>query len=423
MYAGADWSPDGKDLAIIRRVEGRHRLEFPIGRVLYEGRTIGGARFSPRGDLIAFQDDPGAIKVIGSAGGPVRTLSTGWLPFVGGAPCWTPDGKEIWFTATPGLGSPETLHAVDLDGKVRLVAQVPGFLELDDISRDGRALFAHHTIIHGMWGLAPGETVERDLTWLDRSTPAALSADGKTILFSETGEAGGKTSAVYLRKTDGSPAVRLGDGEGIALSSDGTWVLVIHAEDPQRMTLLPTGVGETRSVAAPGFEAIRGGAFHPDGNGVIFAGRERGRPWGLYSQPVSGGSARRIAPEGVTIPASVKGPVSPDGRWILGGSGPGTLTRYPLQGGEPRRVNGIEKGDSPVGWNADGLLFVSREIIGALLVHLVEPDSGRRTLWKRISLAEPGSNVEWILISADGRSYVYSTRRIHSQLYVVEGLE
>ncbi len=423
VYAGADWSPDGKDLAIIRRVGGRFRLEFPIGKVLHEGAFIGGARFSPRGDLIAFQDDPGAIKVIASTGGAVRTLTTGWLPFGGGAPCWTPDGKEIWFTATPEPGVPEALRAVDLDGKVRLVAQVPGFLELDDISRDGRALFAHHTIIYRMWGLAPGETAERDLTWLDHSSPAALSADGKTVLFSETGEAGGKTSTVYLRKMDGSPAVRLGDGEGIALSPDGSWVLVSHANEPQRMTLLPAGVGETKSLSVSGFEAIRGGTFHPDGNRVIFAGRERGRRWGLYSLPISGGSARRIAPEGVTIPPAVKRPVSPDGRWILGGSGPGTLTRYPLQEGEPRRVNGIEKGESPIGWNADGLLFVGRDVLDAALVHLVDPDSGRRTLWKKIPLADPGSTVETILISADGRSYAYSTRRIHSQLYVVEGLE
>ena len=293
VYAGADWSPDGKDLAIIRRVGGKFRLEFPIGKVLYEGATTGGARFSPRGDLIVFQDDPGAIKVVPSGGGAVRTLSTGWVPFGGGAPCWTPDGKEIWFSAAAEPGAPEALHAVDLDGKVRLVAQVPGFLELDDISRDGRALFAHHTIVDQMWGLAPGETEERDLSWLDRSTPAALSADGKTILFSETGEAGGNTSSVYVRRMDGSPAVRLGEGEGIALSPDGAWVLVSHANDPRRMTLLPAGVGETKSLSVSGFEAISGGAFHPDGTSVIFAGRERGRGSGLYSLPISGGSVRR----------------------------------------------------------------------------------------------------------------------------------
>ena len=125
----------------------------------------------------------------------------------------------------------------------------------------------------------------------------------------------------------------------------------------------------------------------------------------------------------MTIPFPVKRPVSPDGRWILGGNGPGTLTRYPLQEGEPRRVTGIEKGEVPIGWNADGFLFVRSDILGAVLVHLVDPDSGRRTLWKRIPVPDPGSIVERMLISADGRSYAYFTRRVHSQLYVVEGLE
>src|SRR6185503_12479553 len=29
----ADWSPDGKSLAVVRSVDGRFRLEYPIGRV------------------------------------------------------------------------------------------------------------------------------------------------------------------------------------------------------------------------------------------------------------------------------------------------------------------------------------------------------------------------------------------------------
>ena len=34
----ADWSPDGQSLAVIRDVEGKRRLEYPIGKVLYEPR-------------------------------------------------------------------------------------------------------------------------------------------------------------------------------------------------------------------------------------------------------------------------------------------------------------------------------------------------------------------------------------------------
>ena len=55
----ADWSPDGSDLAIVRRVDGRDRLEFPVGKVLVqpaagEGTGLGFARISPDGRRVAF---------------------------------------------------------------------------------------------------------------------------------------------------------------------------------------------------------------------------------------------------------------------------------------------------------------------------------------------------------------------------------
>jgi hypothetical protein len=55
----ADWSSDGKTFAVVRKVSGRDRLEFPPGRVLFE--TAGWIRslsISPRGDLVAFTHWP-----------------------------------------------------------------------------------------------------------------------------------------------------------------------------------------------------------------------------------------------------------------------------------------------------------------------------------------------------------------------------
>ncbi len=51
----ADWAPDGKSLAAIRLVDDKFRLEFPLGRVLYEPSAwIKHLQFSPGGDLLAF---------------------------------------------------------------------------------------------------------------------------------------------------------------------------------------------------------------------------------------------------------------------------------------------------------------------------------------------------------------------------------
>jgi eukaryotic-like serine/threonine-protein kinase len=420
-YAGADWSPDGKELAIVRTVEGKDRLEFPIGKVLYEGQPAV-PRFSPRGDLIAFEDVTGSINVIPSSGGKVRTISTGWAPFAGGAPCWTPDGKEVWFTAAAEPGKPSGLHAVDLAGKVRLIAQMPGELELDDISRDGRVLIAHHTIIYSLWGLAPGQSLERDLTWLDQAIPADLSPDGRTVLFSETGEGGGKTSSVYLRNLDGSPAVRLGEGFAHALAPDGKSVLVSFPGSADRFVLLPTGTGQPKTVALTGFEEIDVGAWLPDGKGFIFGGRESGKKWRVYRLAVEEGKPRPISEEGVRIPYYMTGPVSSDGRWFFGARGPGKFFRFPVEGGAPRAIAGLEREDYPIRWSSDGSLYVRRGLSANEILRL-DPETGRKVPGEKIKPIDPTTSVRRIVMTADGRAYAYSARRAHSLLYVVEGLK
>jgi Tol biopolymer transport system component len=350
-YASADWSPDGKELVIVRYVDGQSRLEFPLGRKLYEGPSINAPRFSPRGDMIAFfqRGKTGSVMVIRSSGEGVRAIANGFN-FWGGAPCWTPDGEEVWFTGTPELGKPSGLYAADLAGKVRLVAQMPGELELDDISRDGRVLFAHHTLVHSFWGLPPGQSVERDLTWLDQAVPAEISPDGKTILFSEIGEGGGKTSSVYLRNMDGSPAVRLGEGFAHALSPDGRSVLASFPDTADRFMLLPTGTGQPKTLLLTGLEQIDVGAWLPDGKGFIFGGREPGKAWRVYRLIVDEGKPRPISPEGVRIPYFTSGPVSPDGRWFVGARGPGKFFRFRVEGGEPRPIAGLEQDDYPIRW-------------------------------------------------------------------------
>jgi len=420
-YAGADWSPDGKELAIVRTVEGKDRLEFPIGKVLYEGQPAV-PRFSPRGDLIAFEDVTGSINVIPSSGGKVRTISTGWAPFAGGVPCWTPDGKEVWFTGAAEPGKPSGLHAVDLAGKVRLVAQMPGELELDDISRDGRVLLAHHTIIYSLWGLAPGQSLERDLTWLDQAVPADLSPDGRTVLFSETGEGGGKTSSVYLRNLDGSPAVRLGEGFAHAFAPDGKSVLVSLPGAADRFVLLPTGTGQPKTVALTGFEEIDVGAWLPDGKGFIFGGRESGKNWRVYRLAVEEGKPRPISEEGVRIPYFMTGPVSHDGRWFFGARGPGKFFRFPVEGGAPRAIAGLEQADYPIRWSSDGFLYVRRGLSANEILR-VDPETGRKLPEKKIKPVDPTTSVRRIVMTADGRAYAYSARRTHSLLYVVEGLK
>ena len=425
-YAGADWAPDGKQLAVVRVVEGKRRLECPIGKVIVETADRPYApRFSPRGDLIAFfsqEGDSTSLAVVEASGKGKKTLSKGWKD-ISGVPCWRPDGGEIWMTAA-GTGQTSALYAVDLKGKRRLVTRVPGYLELDDISRDGRVLVAHHTIVRILAGLFPGQEKERDLSWLDSSVPADLSPDGKTLVLTEDGEGSGAAPAVYLRKTDGAPAVRLGEGSAIALSPDGKWVLASVPSGggkPERLVLLPTGAGESR-VVNDRLESFEGAAWLPDGEGFVFAAREKGHEPRIRVQDLKGGDPRPLSPEGVRIRPATN-PLSPDGKFVLGIQDGAKASLYPLEGGEARPVAGLELGDWPIQWSEDGRFLYVHQLQGIPnKVWLLDPASGERRLWREIKPSEPAYSLASLLVSPDGKSYVYGFQRTFSELYLVEGL-
>src|SRR5262245_17282205 len=264
-WAGADWEPSGKQLAVIREIEGARRLEFPIGTVLAQG-TLGSPRFSPDGREIVYWEsspDDSRLHVVDVRSKRNTTLTSGWPEIAGGMPCWTSDGREVWFTANKP-GEMDSLWAVRRNGSLRRVARVPGILELYDMSRDGRVLLAHHNITQRLVGLAPGAASEIDLSWLDRSSAADLSPDGTTLLITEDGEGAGVSPAVYLRTTDGAPAAKIGEGEGVALSPDKRWALTRRTEGGRgRLWLVPTGPGETRPIAFEGLD-VRDGTFTPD---------------------------------------------------------------------------------------------------------------------------------------------------------------
>ena len=148
---------------------------------------------------------------------------------------------EVWFTGTK-TGVARSLFAVSDTGQERLVARIPGTLTLHDVSTTGRVLLSRDTWRRELMGMRPGDVKERNLSWQDYSYPAELSNDGETLLFDEEGEAGGYNYAVYIRKTDGSPAVKLGPALAVTLSPDRKWV-VSQTDDrsPSQLVLLPTG--------------------------------------------------------------------------------------------------------------------------------------------------------------------------------------
>jgi len=421
----ADWSPDGSNFAIVRDMGGQNRLEYPIGTVLYQtAGWISHMRISPQGDSIAFidhparRDDAGAIAIV-DLKGHKRTLSAGWGSVQGLA--WAPGGAEIWFTSTK-IGNGRSLTAVDTNGKERLFAREPGALTLQDVGRDGSLLLTLDALRAGMMARTQSDAKERDLSWLDWSVPADLSADGKTVVFTEAGEGGGLDYAAYTRSIDGSPAVRLGDGSAYAISPDGKWVISSVMGTVSQFSLLPTGVGAARPLTNDTLDHVRAEWF-PDGKRFVFMGNEPGHGVRLYVQALEGGKPQAISPEGVS---ASQWEISPDGKWVaaVGPDQNGYL--YPVDGGDPRPIRGFPLGDTPVGWTADGrTLFVYRAGDLPARVFRLDPATGQKQPWKDLMPTDAAGITDLgpILITPDAKTYVYEYGRTLSDLYLVEGVK
>jgi Tol biopolymer transport system component len=421
----ADWAPNGADLAVVRIVGPRMRLEYPIGHSLYEtAGWIGPPRVSPTGDSVAFLehplrgDDSGSLFLVDRAG-KRKDLSGPWNSVQGIA--WSPDDREIWFTAS-SASLVRPLRSVTRSGRPRLMQNSLGTLH--DLSRDGRALITRDTTRSRVLGLPPGEANERDFSWLDGSNVSALSADGTTLLLGEQGEGGGGVGGVYVRKTDGSPPVRLGEGYGLALSPDKKWALAAPISFTE-LSLLPAGTGQARKVERGGIESYQSARFLPDGKRILFAGKEPGHRARLYIQDLAGGGPKPITPEGTG--AAFRGNVvSPDGRFVTG-SGPAQgFSRYPMEGGSPIPIPGLEEGEVPIQWAADGgSIYAFRPAQSPSRVFLVDLSSGRRTFWRELSPFDPAgvSGILNIVITPDGKSYAYDYGQFLSDLYLVEGLK
>ncbi len=409
----ADWSPDGASLAITRQVGNRGRVEYPIGKVLYDNAGwVNHVRVSPDGRLVAFVDHPqkgdsnGNVKVVDLAG---KVILTG--PYSNGRIAWSSRGDEVWSGDRTGI------MATRLSGKSRRVWLTPGG-DVADIARDGRVLTSVGSSRREIVGLAKGEKEERNLTWLNWSFPMDISPDGKTLLFSEQNT---DPPAVYMRKLDGSPAVRLGPGGAIAFSPDGQWILATPDFEGNQFELLPTGAGEPKVLPKTGLSCQSGG-WLPDGRRFLTSCSEPGHGFRIYVNDVSGGKPRPITPEGINF---IFPGIAPDGKSFTATGPDRRIAIYPVEPGEPRPVRGIEPDDIVLRWSSDGKgILVYRPSAPPLRVEIVDFKTGQRTLWKELRPPDP-SGVEQvgpIVMAPDESSYVYSYRRLLEDLYLATGL-
>lgn len=425
----ADWSPDGTALTVVRRVEGKVRLEYPLGKALYgTPGWISHPRVSPDGKLVAFvdhpydRDDGGSIATVDTAGNK-KTISGQFVSVQGLA--WRPDGKEIWFTGTTS-GSSRELRAITLDGRERLIFLSTGTLTLHDIASDGRTLLSRDDWRAGMIGLGPGATTQSDLSWHDWTVPRDMSDDGKLISFDESGEAGGETGGMYVRRADGSPAVRLGDGLYPTLSPDGKHVLALGPGSTpsfRKLIELPTGAGDSHTIST-GNVNVHQAYFFPDGRHILILGSApNDNGVRLWVQDGPTGTPRPISPEGVSF--RFRGCISSDGQHVASLNPDGNAVVYDVAGGATLTIPGAQEGDEPVQWTADdkSILVGRSEIPNRVFV--IDLKTGQRKLFRTFTQPDPTGLLDNAPpnFSRDLKSYIYSYTRITSDLYVAEGLK
>jgi dipeptidyl aminopeptidase/acylaminoacyl peptidase len=423
----ACWGPDGEDLVVVRTASsGEDWLEYPIGHVLVPSTThgLGMPQVSRDGRLVAFAENVDFQSdniVVVDRSGKRRDLSTGWRDV--SSMSWSGGGDEIFFTAGKTQES-FSLRAVNLSGRERVLIPGASDITVQDVSADGRLLvirssFGPNSLLFG----GVDGSHETQLAWLDRDWLAALSEDGTKVLIGTGGEGASPNGDVFLRPTDGTPPVRLGDGIPLGLSPDGKWALAKTNRNPPELLLLPTGPGTPRKVPLPKVTRWRAD-FLPDGRIVI----EDVSPTGTHLSVVGldGGNELVLNVKDVGPGNMVS---SPDGSALAMVTTDHKIEVISTSGGPPRVLQGavVEPDEGLIQWSADGRFLYMQAFTGKPPAKASQLDirTGEKTPWKELKPAV--TSVAWIdkiFLTRDGRSWAYAYGVPgNSTLYLVSGLK
>jgi hypothetical protein len=160
----------------------------------------------------------------------------------------------------------------------------------------------------------------------------------------------------------------------------------------------------------------------PDGKRVLFAARRANEGVRLYIQNIDGGKPVAFTKDDVSAPTLQCACVSPGSERVAALDAERRIVLLPLPEGAARLALGVEPGEKPLRWSADGrLLYVGNES----KVFRVDPVSGKRELWKSFAPPDPAgvrSDSWFVVLSADSQSYFYSFQTHLSELYLVTGL-
>jgi hypothetical protein len=288
---------------------------------------------------------------------------------------------------------------------------------LCDIAADGRVLLVEEDFRRLLMGVTPDSSQERDLSWLDWSNARDLTPDGRWLLIDEQGDGGGPGYSIYIRKMDGSPAVRLADGDSVSISDDGKWVLATTYAEGGPLVLLPTGAGESRLIKTGNLQNAFA-RFLPDGKHILVFSEDNR----AYVQALDDNTPRPVTPASINATSAV---FTADAKYVVGQDELHKWALYPIAGGQPVPMPKWTSGDVPINHTMDNQsLFVGN---GDLPLNIYRFDfvTGRRQFVRQIRPAD-ATGVERItqaIMTPDGKYCVYTGTRRLGTLFVVNGLQ
>ncbi len=429
----ADWAPDGSALAVSHQVGHHFQLEFPPGKTLYQNDGyISDLCFSPSGDKIAFVDhailgdDRGTVQLVDLQGN--RKVLTREFSTIQGL-AWPTKGNEIWFTSAVN-SEPSSLRAVSLDGKERTLLSSPAKLHLQDVSKEQNALLSVEDY-RDQQVLAETQTGKvRDVSSFPFQITEAFSPDGQTLLLNTYVTGSNNDYNLYTQRTDGSAPALIGQGTGLGFSFDGKWVLAADPVNLQHVRIIPTGVGEQRTLSAPPGMEYLGAAWVPDGEHIVALLQAQGRVPATYIQDVETGAVRQIGKEGRylwTFGEQGAGTISPDGKSFVTTDGNKRYWVQPMDGGEPSEIKGLSPNDLPLEWhNGSENIFFERTIgTDTSEIYDLNLATGKSKLWSRFTPADKSAMLalRHPIITRDGGRVLYVVQRIFSTLFVANGIQ
>jgi Tol biopolymer transport system component len=429
----ADFLP-GDRFAIVRRVNGRDRLEVPQGTVVFETPGyISHIRVSPDGKRVGFLEHPlygdnrGYLAVYD--GRAVRRLTPEYSGVE--ALAWSGDGREIWYSAAT-LETHWPIKAIDPEGTVprdgRIVWYVPRDLLVQDIDTRGRVLLTGNEAGGVTAGGASGDTRDRNFTWGRWTLPGHVSRDGRTLLVSSL-DGTDPNYNVMIGSMDGSAPVKIGSGRAQELSPDGKWALSITPSEPHHVLLFPTGPGESREIDVGDLDP-NVATFVPRGLTVAVIGERNGSPAAVIVDVSSGTRSTLDLPElrgrAFSLRRYVPTHASPDGSLLAVQADDGKVLGWTLPNGDAaRELATLGDNEVFVGWSADpARIFVATWNGPKARIDAQDIINGRRTMIREIAVEDPAGMlmVPDLYLSADARSYIYGFSRMLSTLYLVTGL-